>query len=256
MARLAVLLASSALIASLGLVVVDRLFLPERFAIHEVVVLGAAPNVDPAAVLVAVRNLGPRSWFSVDLDEVETAVAAVPWVYQADVRRKWPGKLLVTVAQAEPAARWNGKSWLNSAGEPLSMPSGYRNGDLPDLHGPLGTQDELISAYHDAAAIFRSPGSRIVAMRRSVRGVWSMRIDPSSTTSINHIEVMIGKSEFAERIERIAAVLRNGLGPDLKRITHIDLRYPNGFAARVAGKDGNEPSMARSQIMRNERDTG
>ncbi|KAA3620497.1 MAG: hypothetical protein DWQ08_15390, partial [Proteobacteria bacterium] len=101
-ARVPVLVVSLVLISTLSLVALDRLFLPERFAISEVIVAGDAPNVDPAAVLQTVRRLGPRSWFSVDLDEVEDAVLSVPWVYRASVRRRWPGKLVVTVAQAEP----------------------------------------------------------------------------------------------------------------------------------------------------------
>ena len=60
--------------------------------------------------------MGPTSWFSVDLAEVEQVVKTVPWVYGVEVRRKWPGKLIVNLSQADPVANWNRVEWLNAAG--------------------------------------------------------------------------------------------------------------------------------------------
>ena len=56
--RLAIMLASAAIFISLFLVALDRLFLPGRFSINEVVISGNAPDVDPAEILAAVKELG------------------------------------------------------------------------------------------------------------------------------------------------------------------------------------------------------
>ncbi|CAN5131633.1 hypothetical protein BH24ACT1_BH24ACT1_04700 [soil metagenome] len=41
---------------------------------------------------------------TLDLDEARTAVQALPWVATAAVRRHWPGRVIVTVAERRPVA--------------------------------------------------------------------------------------------------------------------------------------------------------
>lgn len=245
-ARLAVLVASVALLASLALVALDRLFLPERFAVREVVVTGDAPNVDPAAVLAAVRSLGQRSWFSVDLEEVERAVRSVPWVYRAWVRRRWPGKLVVTVAQAEPFARWNEGQWINDAGEILHLPAGFSGERLPTLGGPEGSAGEVVLRYRELAALFvgdhpAAPRS----LRLDSRGAFEMGVVARADADGRIVEIRIGRERLVERVSRLAAALRTGLGSRLHSVASIDLRYPNGFAVTfVDGESG--AGMAQS----------
>lgn len=227
--RLPVILASIAIFLSLTLVALDRLFLPDRFAIKEVVVAGQAPNVDPAMVLAAVRGLGPRSWFSVDLGEVEQAAKTVPWVYQVSVRRKWPGKLIITVSQAEPVARWNNSRWLNNAAEPLVMPENFHQGGLPELSGPVGSEAEVLEMYADLADL--TPGGFVIkALKLSPRGAWTAELQDSASAAV--VAVRIGKQAEQSRFQRLMNVLGADVGLSFEHVAEIDLRYPNGFAVR------------------------
>ncbi len=243
-ARLAVLVVTVVLMGSLALVALDRLLLPGRFAIDEVAVAGDAPNVDPAAVLAAVRALGPRSWFSIDLDEVERVVRGVPWVYDASVRRRWPGKLVVTVSQATPFARFNDSGWVNRAGEPLTLPRDFHGARLPRLYGPADRAAEIAERYVELAALF--DGVDVVApvsLALDARGSLEMRLASSVAPEAPPVAVIIGRESQVERVSRLAASLQAPLAAEraaeLASAAVIDLRYPNGFAVRfAAGGDG------------------
>lgn len=249
--RRATLLATVAIALSLALVALDRLFAPGGFAIREVTVSGVAPRVDPAEVLGAVRALGPRSWFSVDLAEVRNAVEQVPWVHDAGVRRKWPRKLVVTVSEAEPAARWNDVAWLSDEGEFLVVPDGYGERVLPRLHGPVGSQRRVLEMHARIAPLVDERFS-IARFGRDARGVWSMRL-ASRAAPAEPLAVTIGRRDAEARVRRLMRVLASGLGPASARLERVDLRYPNGFAARFA-KRAASPRFAGTGHGRDRRD--
>lgn len=234
--RPGMIFASVALVLSLSLVALDRLFLPDRFLINEVVVLGDAPNVDPAAVLAAVRELGPRSWFSLDLEEVEQAVGAVAWVDRASVRRRWPATLVVSVAQAEPVARWNDSDWLDQAGERLTIPRQYAGDGLPRLYGAAGSEAEVVERYGEFRAQFEAAGRMPpVTVEKDSRGVWIVGIDAGGDRTV---PVVVGRDDQAPRLRRLLGALDSGLDRMLGEIERVDLRYPNGFSVRPAAGAG------------------
>ncbi|GJL81037.1 MAG: hypothetical protein DHS20C01_06710 [marine bacterium B5-7] len=228
-ARLPVLIASVALTVSLALVALDRLLLPDRFSIQEVVVTGNAPNVDPARVLHAVRQLGPRSWFSVDLAEVERVVGDVPWVYRASVRRRWPGRLIVSVSQAQPVARWNDDGWVNNDGETLSLPSGFTGADLPSLQGPQNRSTEVVARFNEIDTILSTvPVVKPVSLKLDGRGVWVLGLNTAKRET--PLIVTIGRGSIVPRLMRLTEALKSSLAARLPQLASIDLRYPNGLA--------------------------
>jgi cell division protein FtsQ len=251
-ARIPVLVVSFVLMASLALVALDRLLLPARFAIDEVIVSGDAPNVDPAAVLKAVRGLGPRSWFSVDLGEVEAVVKRVPWVHESSVRRRWPGKLVVTVSQARPFARYNDTGWINQQGERLKLPPGFDDARLPRLYGPAGREGEVAKRYLELAPLFDGiADASLRSVSLGARGSWQMGIAVGGGERV--IEVAIGREALERRVSRLAASLVGAFGKQLDGIAAIDLRYPNGFAVRsipAAGDGGHVAKEAHADRVK------
>ena len=54
---------------------------------------------------------------SADLDAIQRAVEALPWVDHARVQRHWPNGLHVQVSEQTAAARWGESGLLNTRGE-------------------------------------------------------------------------------------------------------------------------------------------
>lgn len=243
--RIAVLAVSLVVLASLALVALDRLLLPGRFAVNEVVVTGRAPNVDPAAVLAAVRRVGVKSWFSADLASVERAVRDVPWVYRATVRRRWPGKLVVSVSQANPFARYDDDTWINRQGETLSLPADFAGDDLPRLSGPPNRAADVASMYVELRALMAHADTvQVQALSLDPRGTWTLGITGASDEPSRVIHVTVGREQVVERVGRLAAALDTELAARLSVIAAIDLRYPNGFAVRPVDEPDDERRIA------------
>jgi cell division protein FtsQ len=51
----------------------------------------------------------------VDVDAVRHALEELPWIERAYVRRLWPDRLLLTVVEQQPVARWWSTAAVNSS---------------------------------------------------------------------------------------------------------------------------------------------
>ena len=56
-------------------------------------------------------------FLTVRLAAIREALEALPWVDTASVRRVWPDRLHIVVAEQVPAARWGDRGLLNTRGE-------------------------------------------------------------------------------------------------------------------------------------------
>jgi hypothetical protein len=93
-----------------------RAALEAWFPFREITVVGA----QHPETREAVRALAPRlsgGFFSMDLNGVHAAFEQLPWVRNADVRRLWPGRLVVRLEEHRAAAAWNDRALLDIHGE-------------------------------------------------------------------------------------------------------------------------------------------
>lgn len=219
-----------------------RLLTEQLFPLREVTVLGAGQDETRQAVGRVVRGL-KGGFFTLDLDAARSAFAGLPWVRQATVRRIWPNRLVVKLEEHVPAAAWNGQQMLNTQGElfPVRPWPG-----LPRVYAPDGSEREVARRLAAFRALLEPAGWRIEALQLSPRGAWRLtladnRVEPTRP----RVSLELGRERLTERVQRFvayypAAVQR--LGP----LTQIDLRYPNGFAARV-GKVENRRGQAAAR---------
>ncbi len=211
------------------------------FPLREVTVLGAGQAETRQAVGGVVRGL-KGGFFTLDLDAARMAFEGLPWVRQATVRRIWPNRLVVEVEEHVPAAAWNGQQMLNTQGErfPVRPWPG-----LPRVYAPEGSEREVARRLAEFQALLDPAGWRIEALQFSPRGAWRLTLeDGAAEPTRPRVSLELGRERLAERVQRFvlfypAAVQR--LGP----LTQIDLRYPNGFAAKVMqGGDKNTKAQA------------
>jgi cell division protein FtsQ len=181
------------------------------------------------------------NFFSLNLETVRGVLEKMPWVRTVEVRRVWPARLEVRVEEHQPAARWeDGKApgrneLVNTHGELfVASLADEEAGRLPMLHGPQGTSEELLKRYADFVAAFRPVGQKPVQVVLSPRLAWQLKLNNGMVVDVGREQP---KAPVGARLERFieiypAAVATRPVPPAV-----VDLRYPNGFAMRVAGAE-------------------
>lgn len=176
------------------------------------------------------------NFFSLNLEAVRGALERLPWVRKVNVRRIWPAKLEVQVEEHKPVARWGeGRGELvNSYGEVFAVPAGADElAALPLLYGPQGTANEVLKRYGELVGSFAAVGEKPVQVTLSPRLAWQLKLENGMLVNMGREQP---KAPVGVRLQRFIEVYPETVANRAVRPAVVDLRYPNGFAMRVAGE--------------------
>ncbi|MEO8134919.1 MAG: cell division protein FtsQ/DivIB, partial [Betaproteobacteria bacterium] len=163
------------------------------------------------------------------------------------VRRQWPARLEVAIEEHQPLAHWNDAALVNMQGEVFDAEYGD---DLPDFYGPEGSAAEIALRFREFSAPMRANSRAIDTLSRSARGAWDVKLDDGRT-------IALGREQVAERWLRWMQVsdrYREGIAQG-GELAAVDMRYPNGFAARVIRpeKEQKKEGVAGARSVRAQR---
>ena len=199
------------------------------FAFQDVVVRTPLQRANAAHVEAVVRDELSGTFFTMNLDRSRAALARVPWVRKVALRRQWPQRLEVEIEEHAPLARWNDSALVNAEGEVFV--ADY-NGELPLFSGPDGRSPEIAGRYREWGEALAPLGLVIRELDLSPRGGWRL----TASGAGNPLTIEIGRDDPVARLSRFIAAYGRTIGVLARsgtRIEHVDLRYRNGFAARV-----------------------
>lgn len=174
------------------------------------------------------------NFFSISLENVRTTLETLPWARKVTVRRVWPARLEVNIEEHRALARWGeGRNELvNSYGEVFAAPVADTDlAAMPLLHGPQGTAGEVLRRYAELVAAFQSIGEKPVQLTLSSRLAWQLQLDHGMRIDLGREQP---KSPIDQRLQRFIEVYPETVGRRPTPPAVVDLRYPNGFAMRVA----------------------
>lgn len=184
---------------------------------------GSFQRVSPGQIEKAVAPFAAQGFMSADLDEIQRAVEALPWVDHARIARHWPNSLHVSVTEQTAAARWGEAGLLNTRGQLFVRVATHVPAELPRLSGPEGTETQVAQRYLSAQGRMLEAGMRIAALRLDERGAWEMDLDSGVT-------VRLGRRDVDERIDRFIRTTVQVISHRQTEINYVDMRYSNGFA--------------------------
>src|SRR5450755_966815 len=198
------------------------------FALRQIVVTGSLSQVNPANLEAVVREELRGNFFTMQLADARTSLQRVPWVRSVALRRQWPNRLEIFVIEHAPLARWNDDALVNKEGEVFV--ADY-DGELPQFTGPEGTAGEMSARFVVFGVALERAGLTIGEMRLSARGGWELK-----TATAPPLTIALGRSDAEERLNRFVTYYARTVGALARagtRVEYADLRYRNGFAARV-----------------------
>ena len=198
--------------------------------IEHIRVTGDLENLQRESVQELIQPALTGGFLKADLDLVRHQLESLPWIYEASVRRRWPASLQINVVEQRPIARWGKKGFINHSGEVFQSRRADEELALPALRGPDGSARELMSQYLRLKPLLRPLGLELRALELDSRG--QLR-----ATTTSGMELVLGNSEFVERIQRFAAIYPQHLQQRLEDIERVDLRYDNGMAVAFSAPE-------------------
>lgn len=232
------LLAWSFALLLLALPVVGLLngsFASDRWPLKRLELTAELRQVSAEQVHAAAAPHTRRGFFALSLTELRRALAALPWVEQVEVRKRWPDTVMVRLLEYQPYAIWQARQLVSRSGALFEVPGMASLGGLPLLYGPDERVAEVVNFHARAARLLEATNLRVVETRLSPRGSWTLVLDGGA-------EVVLGREQAEHRLTRFAdtigPLLRANAGTPLRR---ADLRYPNGYALTWAGEEPAPP---------------
>lgn len=186
-------------------------------------VSGARGHVPRRAIAAAVAPYLNTGFFGVNLEGIQHAVEVLPWVAQAQVHRRWPGSVDITVHERHPMARWGDESLIAASGERFTPAPDTLPKNLPHLNGPQGSEQKLLDAYEHIRGLLKPTPYQLKALWINQRGAWRAKLSPA-------LVLRLGRNHVMQRVTRFAGPAVNALGSRLDQAAYVDLRYSNGFA--------------------------
>jgi cell division protein FtsQ len=198
------------------------------FAIREVVVTTPLERASAPHLEAVIREID-GTFFTIDLARAREALGRVPWVRGVALRRQWPHRLEIAIEEHRPLARFGERRLVNTFGEPFDAEHG---GTLPRFAGPESQAGEIARRYREWGALVAPLPLELTEVAVSPRGGWRLRASGASGT----VTIDLGRDDADARLQRFVSAYARTVGALARqgtRIDHVDLRYRNGFAARV-----------------------
>lgn len=201
------------------------------FALREVVIVSPLGQVTSAQLEYAVMSSMRGNFFTVDLEHARKSFEKLPWVRNAQLRRRWPATVEVKLEEQVAVAYWKdleaGQMRLvNRFGEIFDAAS---NAEMPIFSGPGDDAADMLRWRERLDELLKPIGRKVVGLNLSGRRAWQIKLDDGLILELGRDEA---RAPLEERLKRFVAVwpsTRERLGT---QVAVADLRYPAGFAVK------------------------
>ncbi len=195
------------------------------FALRAVQLDTPPHRIDRAQLEEAARTASRGNFFTVDLDQARHAFEKLPWVRSVSVRRHFPWQLDVALEEQQALARWNGSALVNVQGEVFAAKD---DDALPEFSGPDDAAAEMAQRYARFKEALAPLGFEIAGVTLSLRHAWQLRLRDGPVLEL-------GREQMEERLARFVAAYPQYAKTLKVPARYVDLRYRDGFAARMPG---------------------
>jgi cell division protein FtsQ len=206
-------------------------FAADRWPVTKLTVQAEFKHVSAEQIRAAVRPRLGHGFFALDLDTVQKAVAAMPWVESVEARKRWPDTLILRIYERQPFARWNDTRLISRQGVLFDGGKAAAAAPLPDLHGPDAQMPEVVAFYADALKAVAGTPLKLAGVALSERGSWSL-------ATASGAQIVLGdRAQAGRRLRRFLDVYPQVMAGHPQAFAYVDLRYTNGFAVRWPDAD-------------------
>ncbi|MEP6389323.1 MAG: FtsQ-type POTRA domain-containing protein [Halioglobus sp.] len=191
--------------------------------VERVSVTGSLQHTQAEAVQKMVQPALQGGFLNADLTLLREQLEALPWIYEATVRRRWPNALEIHVVEQLPIARWGEDGFLNHEAVVFQT---MREGNwdaLPLLRGEQRDAHILMARYQRLEELLQPLSLQVAELSIDRRGQLDAVLEGGT-------QLKLGNEEFVERVQRFVAVYQAELGERSMELERVDMRYKTGMA--------------------------
>lgn len=214
----------SAFLLAIAIIMLSYQFSAELLdkPIRAITIEGPFQRVSALQIEAAISDELASGFLSANLSAIQGMLVALPWIDQANVVRRWPGSLEISITEQIPAASWGESGLLNTRGELFVSAARHVPAELPRLSGPEGQYSIVATRYLDIREQLLPTGLVVRRVHVDARDAWEM-------TLANGIDIRLGRRDVGERIQLFLDVVANIISKRGAEIEFVDMRYSNGF---------------------------
>jgi cell division protein FtsQ len=229
---------------AIGYAVVKTLLRMPLFELHEVVITTPLGQVTGAQLEYAAVSSMRGNFFTVDLDKARESFEKLPWVRHAQLRRRWPATVEVSLEEQAAVAYWKmldtgDMRLVNTYGEVFDAAS---NAVMPVFSGPSERAGEMLDAQHRWDDMLQPIGRHIISMNLSPRSAWQLHLDDGLVLEMGRDQA---KAPVDDRLKKFVLAYPSAHEKLQRRWAVADLRYPAGFAVKMTNEIGNKTTSEK-----------
>ncbi len=212
----------------------------QRMPVERIVVSGKLEHLRQDALRQALMAKLDSGLLFLDLRALQAEVEALPWVYRAQLRRRFPDTLEVRVREQVPIARWSDAGFLNHEARIIEVSDAQRWQDLPRIRGPEGSAGRLINQYQRLLEQLRP--TDLTPREISEDALGQLRV-----TLSNGVLLELGDRDRERRVQRFVTLWSRELAALEQAVRRVDMRYESGAAVALAEPEAPQQLIANTQ---------
>ena len=210
---------------------------PSSLPVKHVVLNGEWQYADSKALQTIAQQYGAGNILGVDLNEVQSAFLAVPWIADAQVRRRLPDTIEINLTERHPIAYWGNNKLVDSEGRVFVVDSKLA---LPTFEGPSGSEKTMVEQFVIFQTKLTENKLAIAKLIYTPRSAWSIVLD-------NGVTVHLGRENINERLIYFTQIWSELLAKQAATLAYVDMRYKDGFATQTR-QAATSPQTAASDV--------
>ncbi len=246
LSRLLLIMLSAALL-TLAVVLVIWLNKPGNFPFKKVELVNQLHNQESRELQQVAAQALNGGFFSLDVDVFRAELLTrLPWVKSVSVRKVWPDKLQIEIAEYKPVVRWqsvdsrqhSAEQFLSQQGiifQPqLTAEQKLKFARLAIFYGPKMSAERVLEKCFAMNKEINKLAFGIESCGMNKRRTWSISLLGSAVEEHRHLamDVRLGKEKIMQQLKRFVEVFSGKLKHYLSAVDYVDLRYTNGFSIR------------------------
>jgi cell division protein FtsQ len=196
----------------------------------------------PDAIMATLGVKAGQSIFGINLAAARARLLTLPWVADAEIRRRYPDDISVRIVERVPYARWqtpNGMVLVERKGRVITGNDTNEFDKLPLLLGDGAP--EHAGGFLEAVSRHRAIVARVKAYQYQSGRRWNLLLDSG-------VVVKLPETGWDEQIRELDRyIVEDGILET--NIREIDLR-PNSPFFFVVGRDGGQPKEKKTDTGR------